>query len=152
VGTLGTIYRSKNAHSLKKTWNDYLLAGNLSKYSQAVNVYKYAYRFTITNTSIGFGNPLTGNLNGSIKFQPIAGELESNGLNCFTHTHSTSDVLCLSGIDCGADSTAAKYGILLTGSTVDKVTGAANQTTQLNYALQDFRHVTYSQGFILSNT
>jgi hypothetical protein len=153
AGTLGTVYRSKNAYSQKKQWNDYLLANSMGNYAKQNAIYKYAYRFVLTNTPSGtYFNAITNNLNGSIKFQPVAGELESNGLNCFTHTHSALDVLCLSGIECGSDNQISRYGILLTGSTVDKVTGAASQTTQLNFAGSDFRHVNFAQGFILSNS
>lgn len=147
VGLKGTVYRHKYAHSLKARYNEVAISGGDSMFRKS-QAFKNAYRFQVTSVTY---NSVPNNY--TIAIRAIAGEVGAvSGNDAFTHVLSTSDVLCLSGVEGYAGSGEHdSYGIPLTNATFDQTTNASTQTSLITLSSLDARNITAKQGFILGN-
>lgn len=138
VGDTGVVYRSKYAGSIAARWNDFKLKRGTIE--QAQSAFKNAYRITVVATA-----------DGSLQYRGVGGEVGAvSGDTGTSHVPTTSDLLCLPGIEGGATSGGADsyMGLPLTGATFALASGVRTITL----AGVDFRDAIGTQGFLLSNT
>ena len=141
-GTLRTVPAPSAAFSI---WRHKYLHSNMARRNVEVaesgfqwerdNARKQAYMFEVSGAT-----------NGTLSIRAI-GPNNANGLNAYSRTPQTTDVLCLVGVDGDSNGQDRALGLLLTGATFAKASG----TLTITKAGIDFRTYNFPQGFILAS-